>query len=163
MTSLLDLDYVHEQTPEWILSITSEIRVIQSTLTTVLDQNKIPDQRVNSFSETELLLQQTRQELVTAQQEIKSLKEQLVNAKKAASTPLTEFPVDNNEPLFNTDNFPEMSASLPPLKLGSSQSQWAKGSPILKNNKLSSQSQKKKKLTPRKIANYVRTFGSGTR
>ncbi|KAG2228769.1 hypothetical protein INT48_008636 [Thamnidium elegans] len=86
MISQPDWDYLHVQTPDWFLSIIFEIRAIQSTLTNVLDQNKILDQKVNSFSETELLLQQTRQELVSAQQEIKHLTEQLATAKSVAPT-----------------------------------------------------------------------------
>ncbi|GAA5795123.1 hypothetical protein HPULCUR_000475 [Helicostylum pulchrum] len=114
---------------------------------------------VNSFSETELLLQQTRQELLSAQQEIQYLKEQLATAKSVGPTQLSEFPLGTNDFDFGTSDFPAMTASLPPLPLGSSQSQWAKGSPTI-NIKMKTlpRIRKNNTITPRKIANYVRTF-----
>ncbi|GAA5816516.1 hypothetical protein MFLAVUS_010045 [Mucor flavus] len=58
-----EMYYLHAQAPEWILGISSEIRDIQFTFKHVLERNQLLDKKVNSFSETELLLQQAKHEL----------------------------------------------------------------------------------------------------
>lgn len=165
-TSNPNLDYVHAQTPEWMLSMTSEIREIQAQLTTVLNQNKILDQRVNSFSETELLLQQARLDLEHAHKEIQQLKDQLARASSAshASPPAPLVspvpPSLEMEYMDEETDFPALPSTIPPPSLGISHSKWAQGKPSVTGNQKApfTPPRSRKRLNPRKVAAFARTF-----
>ncbi|KAI9252036.1 hypothetical protein EDC94DRAFT_588377 [Helicostylum pulchrum] len=88
-----DLDYSRVQTPEWMLTITADIREIQTQLTSVLGQNKLLEQKVNSFSGTEILLQKARKELATAHHEIKLLEDQLTLAQQSKTNDIVSISI----------------------------------------------------------------------
>lgn len=110
-----ETDYIHAQAPECILGISSEIRDIRVTLKQVLEQNQLLDKRVNSFSETKILLKQFRQDLILANQKIQYLKDQLALVHKDSDYAHQD---DN----MTEQDFPTLSVPAPPT-LGSSQSQ----------------------------------------
>lgn len=94
-----DLDYsqVH-QTPEWMSPITADIREIQTQLTSVFGQNKLLEQKINSFSETELLLRQTRKELTNAHHEIQLLGDRLALAQQSKTNDIVSISMlDDND------------------------------------------------------------------
>ncbi|GAA5809402.1 hypothetical protein MFLAVUS_002810 [Mucor flavus] len=101
-----DLDYSQaHQTPEWMLTITANIREIQTQLTSVLGQNKLLEQKVNSFSETELLLRQTRKELIKAHHEIQLLEDRLALAQQSKTNNIVSISM-----LDDDDNMREFPA-----------------------------------------------------
>lgn len=149
-----NVDYLHPQTPEWVLNFTSQIHSMQNQINSITETNKALEAKINSLDEAERRLQE-------ALLEIESLRSQLAHATAQAS----QQPPANMEDTISTNTTDQRP--LVPTSQGSSASKWASTGPTFSSvvqrvtpevHPRTTKPVPRKRLSSRKIASIARTF-----